>query len=251
MTKWFDGTHWHIPILDKGFVTLETMMGGDSSVLSAARVSYRSSTKGAELDKKLIAYLIKNDHGSPFEHAVFTFHVKLPIFVARQWIRHRTSSYNEVSARYTEMKEEFYLPEKWRAQDTKNKQGSVTADLLHDQLTAQLMTDNQYAMDAYKWFLEQGVAKEMARFVLPVNLYTEWIWTPNARALMNFLTLRCEDHAQWETRQYAYALAFIMSHVMPWSFDAWYAAIPEHKKPGYAGMLTQFSQWRHPEVVTP
>ncbi len=131
-------TNFSVPVLDHGFVILENHMGGDRAVVDAARVSYRSESKGEESDNKLIRYLLANNHGSPFEHAVFSFHVKLPIFVARQWIRHRTSSYNEVSARYTEMREEFYIPTVWRAQDTKNKQGSVAADLQHHQLEAEL-----------------------------------------------------------------------------------------------------------------
>lgn len=240
---------FQLPVLDKGFVNLESMMGGDAAVLNAARVSYRSSSKGEEADRKLIAYLIKNDHGSPFEHAIFTFHVKLPIFVARQWIRHRTSSYNEVSARYTEMREEFYYPKVWRAQDIKNKQGSVAANLNHAYCTSLLDAASLSAVERYKLLLSQGVAKEMARFVLPVNLYTEWIWTPNARALMNFLTLRCEDHAQWETRQYAYSLAFIMSKTMPWAFQAWVDTIPEHKRPGYGGMFEEIAKIQRECVV--
>lgn len=228
-----------IQVLDKGFVRLENCMGGDGAVVRAARVSYGSEAKTEGEDQKLIAYLLKHNHGTPFEHAVFTFHVKLPIFVARQWIRHRMSSYNEASFRYREPKEEFYYPKEWRAQDTKNKQGSVAAPSDFDHAELNLALDNQCrsTMADYKAMIAQGVSREMARMLLPVNLYTEWYWTVNARALLHFLELRCDSHAQWETRQYAYALAQIMRHTMPWTFDAWLAAIPENKIDGYREMM--------------
>lgn len=226
-----------IPVLDKGFVRLESTMGGDQAVLRAARVSYKSESADEERDRKLIAYLLAHDHGTPFEHAVFTFHVKLPIFVARQWIRHRTSSYNETSFRYREAPEEFYFPERWRAQDTKNKQGSKTSDDIgHAVATGELYRAGKEAMKVYDWMLREGIAREMARMVLPVNLYTEWYWTVNARALMHFLTLRCESHAQWETRQYAHALARIMREQMPWTFSAWSGKL---EVPRYIEMFEQ------------
>lgn len=209
-------------VLDKGFVRLESQMGGDQAVLRAARVSYGKNPDPDEArDKKLIAYLLAHDHGTPFEHACFTFHVKLPIFVARQWIRHRIGvSFNEISARYTEAKDEFYLPEKWRAQDTKNKQGSIDAELTHDIHTANLEAHCRDAMRRYKIMVDGGVAREMARMILPVNLYTEWYFTCNARSLMNFIRLRSDSHAQWETRQYSHAMATMFKEAMPWTFNA-------------------------------
>lgn len=213
-----------ITVLDKGFVRLENMMGGDKAVLRAARVSYKSESVDAGRDQKLIGYLLEHNHGTPFEHAVFTFHVKLPIFVARQWIRHRMSSYNETSFRYREAPEEFYIPDKWRAQDTKNKQGSSHhdfADSTHAITSHNLQKACEQAMADYKRMISLGIAKEMARIVLPATLYTEWYWTVNARALLHFLQLRCESHAQWETRQYAHALAYIMEAEMPWTFWGW------------------------------
>ena len=210
-----------LKVLDKGFVRLESHMGGDQAVLRAARVSYGSESVSEERDKKLISYLLAHDHGTPFEHASFTFHAKLPIFVARQWIRHRIGvSFNEVSGRYTEVPDEFYVPEKWRAQDTKNKQGSIAADLDHAKLSQELITAYGICRGAYLQMLEAGVAKEMARMVLPVNLYTQWYFTCNARSLINFIRLRSDDHAQWETRQYSHAMAFLFREVMPWSYDA-------------------------------
>lgn len=205
-----------IKVLDKGFIRLEDRMGGDEAVVRAARVSHKSEPKTPEDDSKLIAFLLKHHHGTPFEHAVFKFHVKLPIFVARQWIRHRMSSYNETSFRYREAPEEFYIPEVWRAQDNKNRQGSVPApDLNHKELSLFLEQDCAMAMERYKKMLAQGVAREMARIILPTNLYTEWYWTVNARALMHFITLRSENHAQWETRQYSHAISKVLAESMP------------------------------------
>lgn len=230
-----------IKVLDRGFVRLEDRMGGDRAVLRAARVSYKSEAGDEERDRKLLAYLLAHQHGTPFEHAVFTFHVKLPIFVARQWIRHRTSSYNETSFRYREAPEEFYLPREWRKQDAKNKQGSIknekVGELEGSYYTADLETVCGQAVSVYRNMLAHGVARELARVVLPVTLYTEWYWTVNARALMNFLTLRCEAHAQYEIRQYAHALAQMMAQEMPWTFKAWLDAL----KPGpYEEMLDCF-----------
>lgn len=217
-----------IGVLDKGFVRLEDKMGGDLSVVRAARVSYKSEPKAPEDDLKLIRYLLKNNHGSPFEHAVFQFHVKLPIFVARQWIRHRMSSYNETSFRYREAPEEFYIPKEWRKQDTKNKQGSVpTPDLMHEDLSKALLVANESDMFLYRQMLNCGVAREMARMVLPTNLYTEWYWTVNARALMHFISLRSENHAQWETRQFSHALAKFMQRTMPMTWEAFNTPLGE------------------------
>jgi thymidylate synthase (FAD) len=210
-----------VKILDQGFVRLVDFMGGDEGVVDAARVSYGGVSKGAEADKKLIAYLLTHDHGTPFEHAVFKFHVKAPIFVARQWFRHRMASYNEVSFRYTEVKDSFYLPSRWRGQDKKNKQGSTTAAEL-DQASLQTMfkTHVDSALGVYKKMIEMGVAREMARMVLPVNLYTEFYWTINARGLMNFVSLRADVHAQWEIQQYGEALARMFKQKMPWTYEA-------------------------------
>jgi thymidylate synthase (FAD) len=209
------------PVLDKGFVRLVDFMGGDQGVVDAARVSYGGKSKGEEADRKLIAYLLKHKHETPFEHSVFKFHVKTPIFVMRQWIRHRMASYNEISARYTEVKDEFYIPQRWRAQDVKNKQGSVAAPTLdHDALTKAFDAQIKASMDCYQSMLKAGVAREMARMILPVNSYTEFYWTVNARAFMNFLSLRADVHAQWEIQQYAEALAASFKQKMPWTYDA-------------------------------
>lgn len=215
-----------LKVLDKGYVRLENFCGGDESVLRSARVSYgKNPEPDDERDKKLLQYLLANDHGTPFEHNLFTFHVKAPIFVFRQWHRSRIGvSYNELSARYTEMREEFYIPDKWRVQEkgTKsNKQGSAESDELDNEAaTSILRMSNIKAMLDYKQLLMMGVAREMARMVLPVNLYSEMYFTCNARSLMAFIRLRSDSHAQWETRQYSHAMAFLFREAMPWTFDA-------------------------------
>jgi thymidylate synthase (FAD) len=210
-----------VKILDKGFLRLVDFMGGDQGVVDAARVSYGGTSKGADADRKLIAYLLTHNHGTPFEHAVFKFHVKAPIFVARQWFRHRMSSYNEISFRYTEVKDSFYMPETWRGQDKKNKQGSTAAaDLDQRALHEMFKVHVDAALATYKKMIAMGVAREMARMVLPVNLYTEFYWTVNARSLMNFVALRADGHAQWEIQQYGVALAHAFRDAMPWTYEA-------------------------------
>jgi len=226
------------PVLDKGFVRLVEFMGGDQGVVDAARVSYGGKSRGEEADRKLIAYLLKHKHETPFEHAVFKFHVSCPIFVMRQWIRHRMASYNEISARYTEVKDEFYIPERWRAQDLKNKQGSVSAPTLdHGALTELFDKQVQAAMGAYRELLAAGVAREMARMILPVNAYTQFYWTINARSFMNFISLRADAHAQWEIQQYAEALAAYFEEKMPWTYAAFLAHVWKGDNPRLAARL--------------
>lgn len=212
------------PVLDKGFVDLVEFMGGDRGVVQAARVCYKSDGLGEpEKDKKLIRYLLDHDHGTPFEHSVLKFHIKAPIFVARQWFRHRTSSYNETSQRYAQVKDEFYIPRTWRMQDTANKQGSVAASWTstdHARLSNDLWASCKAAMRLYEAALASGVAREMARCFLPINAYTEFYWTVNARAFMNFVRLRSERHAQWEIRQYSNAMWPLFAQTMPWTAEA-------------------------------
>lgn len=210
-----------IKVLDKGFVHLIESMGNDRGVVQAARVCYRSNgLTDPEKDRKLIRYLLDHDHGTPFEHAVLKFHVKAPIFVARQWFRHRMASYNEVSGRYTEVKDEFYIPEKWRAQDTVNKQGSIAGDFDHAMIDEATRDHYETSIVLYRRLLGQGVSKEMARMVIPVNLYTEFYWTINARSLMHFIKLRSEAHAQFEIRQYSNAIFKLFAPIMPWTCEA-------------------------------
>ncbi len=208
-------------VLDKGFVRLVDFMGGDQRAVESARVTFGSQSKGETKDKKLVEYLLAHSHHSPFEHSVFQFHIKLPIFVARQWMRHRMASYNEISARYTEVTEEFYVPAGFRVQDKINRQGSLKSGALDNAALLKAYKkslEGSYA--AYRSLIERGVAREMARMVLPVAQYTQFHWTVNARSLMNFLTLRMDSHAQLEIREYALAIAEIFKARMPWTWEA-------------------------------
>jgi thymidylate synthase (FAD) len=197
-------------------------MGDDQRILEAARISYRAPSKGEEQDKKLLHYLWKNKHTSPFEMVKVTFNIKMPIFVMRQYVRHRMQNLNEVSARYTELPNEFYVPAKWRKQDSKNKQGSVaTGELDHAFLSHYLQESNKVAYSTYKWLLEQGVAREMARMVLPVNIYTEIYACWDLKNLLHFITLREDSHAQAEIQEYGKAIKSICSELFPWTLEAY------------------------------
>lgn len=209
-------------VLDKGFIELIDFMGSDLRAVEAARVSFQKGISSQNRDKKLIDYLMENGHESPFEHILFTFRVKAPMFVARQWFRHRISSFNEISGRYSVIKHEFYYPRQMRKQDKINRQGSLfgfsdekesqTIDIIKNQ------TESCYA--SYEKLLQQGVAREMARMVLPLNIYTQWYWTINVRSLMNFLNLRADSHAQYEIQEYAKVIAKIFHKKCPWTYDA-------------------------------
>lgn len=212
-----------INLLDKGFIRLVDFMGSDNRVVSSARVSFGGTSKGEERDKSLIKYLLEHRHHTPFEHCYFQFHVCCPIYVARQWMRHRWGSFNEVSARYTQVKDEFYIPAQFRGQDTKNKQGSVAAALDDEALRKVYEASVQASYAAYNKMIEAGVAREMARGVLPVCQYTQFYWSVNARSLLNFLQLRQDGHAQYEIRVYADAIARIFKEKMPWSWEAFEA----------------------------
>lgn len=216
-------------VLDNGFVKLVDFLGGDGRAVESARVSFGSVSKGETQDKKLIEYLLQNGHLSPFEHSTFQFHIKCPIFVARQWMRHRIASYNEISARYTEVHEEFCRPEAFRAQDRSNRQGSLPSSSLdQEKLLAIYDKSIKASYSAYKELLEAGAAREMARMVLPVAQYTQFYWSINARSLLNFIDLRADAHAQLEIRRYAQAIQEIFRDKMPWTWEA-YTKIHEKK----------------------
>lgn len=213
-----------VNVLDKGFVRLVDKMGDDYRILEAARISTGSAPKkGDEKDRKLIHYLYRNNHLSPFEQAVFTFHVKMPIFIARQWMRHRTFSFNEFSARYAQMPEEFYLPKKLSNQDKKNHQSSSSPldEKLNESLLSEFEESCKKSFETYRHFLAQGISREQARMVLPVNLYTQVYMTVNLRNLFHFLKLRLHNHAQWEIRQYASAILKILRQLpdFKWSLE--------------------------------
>ncbi len=216
-------------VLDNGFVRLIEFMGGDQRAVESARVSFGSVSKGEAADRKLIEYLLEHGHFSPFEHSVFQFHIKCPIFVARQWMRHRIASYNEISARYTEVHDEFYFPSEFRAQDRSNRQGSLQSSSL-DQEKLKNIYDRaiKASYASYKELLDAGAAREMARMVLPVAQYTQFHWTINARSLLNFISLRADSHAQWEIRRYAGAIQEMFREKMPWTWEA-YAKLHDKK----------------------
>lgn len=215
-----------IKCLDKGFVRLVDVMGDDSSIVQAARVSYGKGTKTLNEDRGLIRYLMRHKHTTPFEMVEFKFHVKLPIFVARQWIRHRTANVNEYSGRYSEMKDEFYLPtaEQIRTQSTVNKQGRGE-EALQPELVEEILNDTEKhfddSYDLYLSLLDKGLARELSRMVLPVSNYTEWYWKIDLHNLFHFLKLRLDSHAQYEIRVYAEAMASIVKNIVPLAWEAY------------------------------
>jgi thymidylate synthase (FAD) len=211
-----------IPVLDHGFVRYIDHMGTDQRICEAARISYRAPSKGEDADRKLIEYLYKNKHTSPFEMVKITLNIKMPIFVMRQYVRHRMQNLNEVSARYTELPNEFYVPVKWRAQDAKNKQGSVhTDELHHSELSANLINHSQQSYKLYQYLLDSGVAREMARMVLPVNIYTEIYACWDMKNLLHFISLREDAHAQAEIQEYGRALRQICTELFPMTMAAY------------------------------
>jgi thymidylate synthase (FAD) len=195
---------------------------GDQRIVDAARVSIVGlGVEAATKDAKLIRYMLKNKHTTPFEHIRFTFHARMPIFVARQWIRHRTGSFSEQSARYGGLRPDFYYPTLERleagGQAKENKQGSGTAldpeVALEAQNQIKIVADAAY--EEYSAMLDAGVARELARMVLPVNIYTQWFWTTDLHNLMHFMRLRLHEHAQWEVRQYAESILLMAEAVAP------------------------------------
>ena len=208
------------PVLDKGFVRLVDYLGGDARVVQAARVSYGEGTKSFREDAGLIDYLLRHEHTSPFEQVVLTFHVKLPIFVARQWIRHRTARVNEISGRYSVMKDDFYVPAPGdlARQSADNKQGREDEPLEPGEaaaILARLEAGQKAAYAEYSGLVESGLAREIARIDLPLSLYTEWYWQIDLHNLFRFLALRLDPHAQKEIRAYAEVLLEVSRRVAP------------------------------------
>ena len=209
-----------IPVLDKGFVRLVDYMGGDARIVQTARVSYGEGTKTLREDAGLIDYLLRHEHTSPFEHVIFELHCKMPIFVARQWIRHRTARLNEISGRYSVMKDEFYLPprEHISLQSIDNKQGrdpeAVPVEL-QDKVLKILKSDQSASFANYEEILDDNIARELARINLPLSMYTEWYWQMDLKNMLHFLKLRMDSHAQWEIQEYARAIAGIVKAVCP------------------------------------
>ena len=218
-----------IEVLDHGFVRLDDAMADDLSVVNAARVSFaRRKEEMDDADAGLIRFLLKERHGTPFEHNSFRFHVRAPIFVAREWFRHRIGSYNEFSMRYAKATDEFYVPDLEDVRTQIGKPGAYSFEPVSEEI-AQTTRDELAAVyaaayAAYERLVELGVARELARAVMPVGAYTEFYWTVNARALMNFVSLRAAETAQREIRRYADAVELLFAERMPVTYEAFVAA---------------------------
>lgn len=221
-----------IKVLDHGFVRYIDHMGTDQRIVEAARISYKSPSKGEEADKKLLRYLYKNSHSSPFEMVKVTLNIKMPIFVMRQYVRHRMQNLNEVSARYTQLPNEFYIPKNWRKQDKKNKQGSFEDGDWNPIVFRGRMYDNPKATEAlenfcslsyelYEDMLNAGIAREMARMVLPLNIYTEIYACWDMKNLLHFISLRDDSHAQAEIQEYGRAIKEICRELFPWTIEVY------------------------------
>ncbi|MDR2864726.1 MAG: FAD-dependent thymidylate synthase [Spirochaetaceae bacterium] len=208
------------PVLDKGFIRLVDYLGSDERVVQSARVSYGKGTKTYREDAGLIDYLLRNRHTSPFEQVVLTFHVKMPIFIARQWVRHRTARLNEISGRYSVMKDDFYVPatEDVAPQSQDNKQARAPdafSPEQADKIRTTLIGEQKRAFTEYSALLDTGLARELARINLPLSLYTEIYWQIDLNNLFHFLELRMGDHAQKEIRDYARVLFELTKKVAP------------------------------------
>lgn len=232
-------------VLDKGSLGLLGMLGDDYTIAKAAWVSYGKQDRDTDSEAvgKVINFMMKHKHGTPFEHVVFQFHVKAPIFVAREWFRHRIGSFNEISGRYVTFEPEFYVPDQFRVKSETNKQGSIvpTDDWFSHNKgyginamgpdsfrsawnnVSNDLLDKSYreSYNAYKALLDGGVANELARLTMPVGMYTQWWWTVNLRSLFNFMALRSEETAQWEIRQYSEALEQIVQKQIPMAYNTW------------------------------
>lgn len=209
-----------------GFVRLDGHMADDLSVVNSARVSYgRSSEELNEGGKLLINFLMRERHGTPFEHNAFRFHVKCPLFVAREWFRHRIGSFNEISARYSLIKDDFFVPAKQQIRTQLGKLGEYVFEPVDEVSAENTVLDisevNSYCFEAYERLLARGIAKELARVVLPVSMYTQFYWTVNARSLMNFLSLRNHKTAQLDIRLYAEKIEELFGQIMPITHKYW------------------------------
>lgn len=224
------------PVLDHGFVRVVDYMGDDGAIVQAARVSYGRGTRAVSTDEGLIRYLMRHWHSTPFEMCEIKLHVKLPLFVARQWIRHRTANVNEISARYSILDREFYLPapEHLSAQSASNRQGrgAVLEGAEAARVLDILREDAMRAYDNYEAMLsqdgQQGLARELARMNLPANVYTQWYWKVDLQNLFHFLRLRADAHAQYEIRTYADTICRIVKDWVP----AAYAAFEDYRLGG-------------------
>ena len=217
-----------IPVLDHGFVRLDAAMADDLSVVNGARVSFaRHKDELDDADAGLIRFLMRDRHGTPFEHNAFRFHIRCPIFVAREWFRHRIGSFNEFSMRYAKATDDFYIPEAEDVRSQVGKPGAYSFEPVEPELAErtreELQAVYEVAYATYTKLVDEGVARELARSVLPVGAYTEFYWTVNARALMNFVSLRAAETAQREIRRYAEACEQFLAAKMPITYEAFVA----------------------------
>lgn len=214
-----------IKCLDKGFVRLVDSMGGDDAIVQAARVSYGKGTSKVSQDRGLIRYLMRHRHTTPFEMVEFKFHCKMPIFVARQWVRHRTANINEYSLRYSEARDEFYYPDPKhiQLQSALNKQGRTgkIPKKLTDKVLQYFKEISERSFEMYQELNEAGLARELIRAILPVNLYTEWYWKNDLHNLLHFISLRSDSHAQYEIRVFSDAMAESVQKVAPFAWEAY------------------------------
>lgn len=219
-----------IKVLDKGEATLLDVMPRlvedgqtcDSAIAQMARTSYQKGTKTLNDDKTLIRHLMRHRHTSPFEGVEFKFFIKLPIFTQGQFIRHRTFSVNQESARYSVIHDDFYIPEKLRKQSVTNKQGSSNEELDENQKYVDLIHSHcKETYEKYEMLLNKGASREQARMILPQNIYTSCIYKMDAHNLLHFLALRCDGHAQQEIREYANAVLKLVTPLIPWTIEAW------------------------------
>jgi thymidylate synthase (FAD) len=217
-----------IRVLDHGFVRLDGCMADDLSVVNGARVSFaRRRDEMTDAEEGLIRFLMRERHGTPFEHNAFRFHVRCPLFVAREWFRHRMGSFNEFSMRYAKATDDFYVPEAEDVRTQVGKPGSYSFEPVDDELAEttreELRSVYEHAYSTYERLVEAGVARELARAVIPVGAYTEFYWTINARSLMNFVSLRAAETAQREIRRYADAVEAFFAEQMPVTHAAFVA----------------------------
>jgi thymidylate synthase (FAD) len=217
-----------IPVLDHGFVRLDGSMADDLSVVNGARVSFaKRRTEMSDAEEGLIRFLMRDRHGTPFEHNSFRFHIRCPIFVAREWFRHRIGSFNEFSMRYAKATDDFYVPAAEDVRSQVGKPGAYSFEPVEPELAertrSELKEVYDHAYATYEKLVEAGVARELARLAIPVGAYTEFYWTVNARALMNFVSLRNAETAQREIRRYAEAVETFFAEKMPVTHAAFVA----------------------------
>jgi thymidylate synthase (FAD) len=217
-----------IHVLDHGFVRLDDAMASDLSVVNSARVSFgRRKEEMDESDEGLVRFLMRDHHGTPFEHNAFRFHIRAPIFVVREWMRHRIGSFNEFSMRYAKATDDFYVPDAEDVRSQVGKPGAYSFEPVEPELAEQTREELRavyaQAYETYERLVDLGVARELARSVMPVGAYTEFYWTVNARALMNFVSLRAHESAQREIRRYAEAVETFLAEKMPVTHAAFVA----------------------------